>query len=397
MVKITALRQREVSGHLEHTGPFWEDWLVRPLDMYTSGRAVGDEGLAAQGEGRYALSSIFLEVHTDSELVGLAGPISQDQAFVIDRQLNGLLVGQDPLATERLWDMLYRAAVHGRKGVVMQAISAIDCALWDLKGKWAGVPVYRLLGGPLRETIPAYASTLGYSVEPAAAAQLARELVGQGYTALKWFFKYGPGAGSEGMAQNLAMARAVRAAAGEDVELMFDAWMSWDVTYATQLGAELAAVRPRWLEEPVPPDRIASNAELRRRLPFPIATGEHEYTRWGAKQLLDAGASDVLQPDIYWAGGISEVLKICTLASTYDVQVIPHGHSVHATAHLLVAQPPQLCPRIEYLLKWNEIHQHFFRTPLQPVQGRVLPPDTPGMGMELDDEKIERQRDLRWD
>jgi L-alanine-DL-glutamate epimerase-like enolase superfamily enzyme len=396
-VKITALRLREVTGQLEHAGPFWEDWLVRPLDVYTDRRAAADEGLAPRGEGRYTLSSIFLEIQTDGDLVGLAGPVAQDQAFAIDRQLQGLLIGQDPLATERLWDMLYRAAVHGRKGVVMQAISVIDCALWDLKGKWAGVPVYRLLGGPVREAIPAYASTLGYSVEPTAAAQLARDLVAQGYTALKWFFKYGPAAGSAGMAQNLALARAVRAAVGEDVELMFDAWMSWDVSYATQLGLALAEVHPRWLEEPVPPDRIASAAELRRRLPFPIATGEHEYTRWGARQLLDAGAADVLQPDIYWAGGISELVKICALASTYDVQVIPHGHSVPATAHLLYAQPPQLCPRIEYLLKWNEIHQHFFRTPLRPVQGIVVPPETPGMGMELDEDKIEQQRDVRWE
>ncbi|HWE63767.1 MAG TPA: enolase C-terminal domain-like protein [Chloroflexota bacterium] len=396
-MKITALRLRAVSGRLEHAGTFWEDWLVRPFDMYTSQHAAGDEGLIQDGEGRYRLSAIFLELRTDSDLIGLAGPIGQDQAYLIDRQLKQVIIGQDPLATERIWDMLYRAAVHGRKGVVMQAISAIDCALWDLKGKWAGVPVYRLLGGPLRETIPAYASTLGYSVEPDAAARRAQELAAQGYRAMKWFFKYGPAAGSAGMARNLALARAVRAAVGDDVDLMFDAWMSWDVAYATQLGLALAEVRPRWLEEPVPPDRIASVAELRRRLPFPTATGEHEYTRWGAKQLLDAGASDVLQPDIYWAGGISELVKICTLASTYDVQVIPHGHSTHASAHLLYAQPPQLCPFIEYLLKWNEINQHFFRTPLRPVNGVVVPPEAPGMGMELDDEKILQQQELGWD
>jgi L-alanine-DL-glutamate epimerase-like enolase superfamily enzyme len=276
----------------------------------------------------------------------------------------------------------------------MQAISCIDCALWDLKGKRFAVPVYTLLGGPLREAIPAYASALGYSVEPAAAAERARTLAAEGYTAMKWFFKYGPGAASRGMAANLAMARAVREAVGDGVDLMFDAWMSFDVPYARQFGLALAEVRPRWLEEAVPPDRIESSAELRRLLPFPLSTGEHEYTRWGARQLLDAHAADVLQPDIYWAGGISEVTKICALASTYDVQVIPHGHSTHASAHFLFAQPPQLCPLIEYLLKWNQIHQHFLRTPLQPVAGVVIPPDTPGMGMELDPAKIIHERDL---
>jgi L-alanine-DL-glutamate epimerase-like enolase superfamily enzyme len=163
------------------------------------------------------------------------------------------------------------------------------------------------------------------------------------------------------------------------------------------MGAYLADVRPRWLEEPVPPDRIQSCAALRHQLPFPIATGEHEYTRWGIKQLLDAGAADVIQPDIYWAGGISEVVKICALASTYDVAVIPHGHSSHATAHVLYAQPPQLCPYLEYLLKWNEINQFFFREQLRPVHGVVVPPDRPGLGAELDAGKIERQRELHWD
>jgi L-alanine-DL-glutamate epimerase-like enolase superfamily enzyme len=190
--------------------------------------------------------------------------------------------------------------------------------------------------------------------------------------------------------------RALRSAVGDEVELMFDCWMSWDVAYARRVGAALAEVRPRWLEEPVPPDRLENCAALRRQLPFPIATGEHEYTRWGFKQLLDAGAADVIQPDIYWAGGISETLKICTLASTYDVEVIPHGHSSHATAHLLYAQPPQLCPYLEYLLKWNAINQFFVREPLQPVNGVVVPPERPGLGMDLDEAKIEQRQDLRW-
>jgi L-rhamnonate dehydratase len=177
---------------------------------------------------------------------------------------------------------------------------------------------------------------------------------------------------------------------------MLDAWMSWDVPYLAQIAPALAEIGPRWLEEPVLPDRIASYAEIRRRVPFPIAGGEHEYTRWGCKQLLDAGAVDVLQPDIYWGGGISELLKICALASTYDVQVVPHGHSTPATAHALFAQPAQLCPYIEYLVKWNAIHQLFFRQPLKPISGRVVPPDRPGMGMELDETKIEQRREMTF-
>jgi L-alanine-DL-glutamate epimerase-like enolase superfamily enzyme len=146
-MKITALRLTEVQGTLESPDVFWEERLVRPTDVYPDLRAQGPEYLPAAGDGRYRLTQIFLEVLTDEALTGLAGPISEDQAFLLDRQLSAVVLGEDALATERIWDRLYRFAVHGRKGVVMQAISALDCALWDLKGKWAGAPVYRLLGG----------------------------------------------------------------------------------------------------------------------------------------------------------------------------------------------------------------------------------------------------------
>ena len=130
---------------------------------------------------------------------------------------------------------------------------------------------------------------------------------------------------------------------------------------------------------------------------MPIAGGEHEYTRWGLKLLMDAGAVDVLQPDIYWAGGLSELVKICALASTYDLPVVPHGHSVPATAHLIAAQPATTCPILEYLIKWNEVHQFFWKEPLRPVNGVVTVPSGPGMGMELDPEKIEAERELSWE
>lgn len=393
-MKITAIRLTEVQGRLEHDGRFWEERLVRPVDVYADQRAEGPPPITRLSDREYRVSSIFLEILTDGSLTGQSGPISADQAWIIDRQLKALVIGQDPLAIECIWDRLYRFAVHGRKGVVMQAISAIDCALWDLKGKWANAPVYQLLGGPLRDDLPAYASALGYSVRPEEAARRAREFVDQGYGATKWFFRHGPGDGKAGMELNIALARALRAAIGDGVDLMLDAWMSWDLPYLRQIAPALAEVRPRWLEEPALPDRIETYAEMRRRVPFPIAGGEHEYTRWGCKQLLDAGAVDVLQPDIYWAGGISELLKICTLASTYDVQVVPHGHSTPATAQLLFAQSAQLCPYIEYLVKWNEIHQFFFRQPLKPVNGRVIPPDRPGMGMELDETKIDQRREV---
>jgi L-alanine-DL-glutamate epimerase-like enolase superfamily enzyme len=158
----------------------------------------------------------------------------------------------------------------------------------------------------------------------------------------------------------------------------------------------IAEYRPRWIEEPVQPDRVESYARIRRASPVPIAGGEHEYTRWGLKQLMDAQAVDVLQPDIYWAGGITEMQKICALASCYDLPVIPHGHSTPASAHLIASQPAHVCPLLEYLVKWNEINQFFLRTPLKPVGGVIQVPETPGLGMDLDDSRVESRRELRW-
>jgi L-alanine-DL-glutamate epimerase-like enolase superfamily enzyme len=387
---------------MEFEEEFWEERLVRPLDLYPQHRGDGAGGLHRGDDGRYRMESIFLRVETDEGVYGTGGPVPPEQAPILATQLRPLLLGEDPLATELHWDRVYRAQVHGRKGPPMMALSALDCALWDLKGKWLGQPVYRLLGGPTRETIPAYASALGYSVEPERAAARARELVRQGWQATKWFFRHGPGSGREGIERNVAMVRALREALGPDVDLMLDAWMSWDLPYAQQVGRRIAEYRPRWLEEPTLPDKLGVYAQIRRALQplgIPVSGGEHEYTRWGLKLYLDGECVDVLQPDIYWCGGLSETLKICALASTYDVPVVPHGHSVPATCHLIAAQPPNVCPLLEYLIKWNTVHQWFLKTPVHPRNGEVAVSalDQPGLGMELDEAKILEQRELTFE
>jgi L-alanine-DL-glutamate epimerase-like enolase superfamily enzyme len=395
-VKVTEVRLHQLYGTMEYPGTFWEERLIRPIDVYPEHKAEGPPYLASPGDGRYRIEAIFIELTTNDGHTGIGGPITREQAFIIDTQFRSLIEGTDPLAIEVIWDKLYRLAVHGRKGTAMMAISAIDCALWDLKGKWANAPVYRLLGGPTRTQIPAYASMLGFSIEPERAAQRAREVIEQGYRATKWFFRDGPADGKQGVERNVALARALRQSIGDEPDLMLDAWMSWNAPYTIAMAERLAPLRPRWIEEPVMPDRIESYAEIKRISAVPIAGGEHEYTRWGLKQFLDAGAVDVLQPDIYWAGGISELLKVCAIASTYDVQVVPHGHSTPASAHLIASQSASLCPILEYLIKWNEIHQFFLKTPLKPQGGVVTLPETPGLGMELDEAKIERREFVRF-
>lgn len=395
-MKITNLRVFQVKGTMQHSGTFWEERLIRPLDIYPEHRNDGPDGRTPQDGDAVRIAACFVQVETDEGVIGIGGPITLDQAFIIETQFKTVVLGEDPRANERIWDKVYRHSVHGRKGATMMALSSLDCALWDLKGRWANAPVYRLLGGPTRTEIPAYASALGFSIEPEKAAARAKMFVEQGYRATKWFVRNGPADGPEGMRRNLELLRTLREAVGPNVDIMIDCWMSWDVPYAIRMARQFEEYRPRWIEEPVLPDKVQSYAEIRRNVNIPVAGGEHEYTRWGIHNLLVAGACDVLQPDIYWAGGITETLKICAIASAYDIPVIPHGHSTPATAHLIASQAPNLCPLLEYLVKWNAIHQYFLKTPLHPQNGKVTLPDAPGLGMDLDESKFEEQRDLHW-
>jgi L-alanine-DL-glutamate epimerase-like enolase superfamily enzyme len=394
-MKITGIRCRHLVGTLDFPGIFGEERLCRPIDIYPRHRAEDAVYAERIAENKYRMRSVFVEIDTDADITGVAGPISLGVAQIIMAEFKDLLLGEDPRAGELLWDKMYRLAVHGRKGPTMMAISTLDCALWDIRGKWADAPVYRLLGGPTREHIPAYASMLGFSVEPERAAERAREYAGRGYKAQKWFFRASPAEGLASIERNVALVKAVREAMGDESDLMLDCWMSWDLRYAKLMAPRIAPYHPRWLEEPVLPDKYEICAEIRRAMPFPVSNGEHEYTRWGFRRLLEVGAQDVLQPDIFWAGGISETVKICALASAYDIEVIPHGHSTHATAHLIASQPPNLCPIQEYLVNWNIVNQFFLKDKIEPVNGYIEIPQQPGLGLEIDEDLVEEETLLR--
>jgi len=304
------------------------------------------------------------------------------------------VVGRDPMAIEKIWDLLLRRNRHSRSGYYMMAMSALDCALWDLKGKALGVPVYRLLGGPVQEEVPAYASMLGFSLQSGALAARAREYRDMGYQAQKWFFRWGPGAGGEGAARNVEMVRALREAVGEQTALMFDAFNSWDLPYAVDVGRRIAPFRPAWIEEPVPIERINALRTIRESTGVPVATGEHVYTRWQVKDLLDARAVDVIQADPDWCGGISELVKIAALCSAHDIPVCPHGHSLHAALHVAAACPHPVLPQVEFLILHQRSKQRFMKGYLEPASGRIRPPDAPGLGIELDPAKVSSRREL---
>jgi L-alanine-DL-glutamate epimerase-like enolase superfamily enzyme len=391
-MQIADLRLFEVRG--AWTGPTFPpgNRQARALDLYPEFNQFPHEETLASAPQR--LGAIYVEILTDADSSGLFGPIERSQVFVIKQMLRPFLIGRDPLATELLLDQMMRLDRHGRSGMFMTAISAVDCAMWDLKGKAWGQPVYRLLGGPTRPAVPAYASLLGFSTEPEQAAELARSYQAQGFSAQKWFFRHGPADGSQGIERNLALAAALRAALGPHYRLMFDAFMGWDLPYAIEMARALAPLHPTWLEEPVPPERVGALRQVRQAAGVPIATGEHVYTRWQVKELLVGEAVDVVQADPDWTGGISELVKICALASAFEVPVIAHGHSLLPALHVAAAQSPQTVPMVEYLVRYQE-HKQFFHAPIyRPLNGAVGLPELPGLGLVLDEAKIDAREDL---
>lgn len=396
-MKITAVRARRLTGTLEYPGEFREERQARPIDLLASEIEItggGPPPTPRVGEGRYRMEAIFLEIDTDEGVTGRAGTISEESARMITGWAPAL-IGRDPFATELLWDALYRWQTNARKGPGMMAISAIDNALWDIKGRALGQPVYRLLGGPTRPEVPLYASMLGYSLEPRRVHDRVQEYVDLGFPGQKWFFRHGPAEGRDGMRRNLQLVETVREAAGPDYDIMFDAWKSWDVPYAVAMAREMEQYDVRWLEEPVMPDRISGYAEIRSASAIPISGGESEFTRWGAQALLDAGAVDILQPDVFIAGGISELMKIGTLASVANVQMLPHARA-NVSVHLAAALPPDVTPWQEDLVKSSVTNEFFLAVPPRREHGSMLLPEAPGLGMDLDPSKIETDEALSF-
>lgn len=394
-MKIEDVGLCRVSGQWRGSGLPHGSRQCQALDVYPEFNDAGGRSGRASGELR-RISAIYLEIRADDGTTGVFGPIQRSQAFVIHEHLRGFLLGRDPLATEALQDQMLRMNRHGRSGLFMTGVSPVDCALWDLKGKALGLPIYRILGGPTRDAVPAYASMLGFSTDPAAAAARASEYKAMGFTAQKWFFRHGPGDGHGGQLSNVAMAQAAREAVGDGYPLMFDAFMGWTVQYATEMARLLEPVRPTWLEEPVPPERVGELRRIRQAARVPIATGEHVYTRWQTKELLVAEAVDFLQNDPDWTGGITELVKVCALASAFETPVVAHGHSLLAALHVAASQSPVTVPYVEYLIQGQASKQYFHRPIYTPSEGLVSLPDLPGLGLVLDDDKIERREELSF-
>ena len=309
------------------------------------------------------------------------------------------LVGQDAFATERHWQTIYNTfRDQGQKGLVVTALSGLDIALWDLKGRLWGQPIHRLMGGPLRQDVQAYATgtyrrgtddPITYITEEVA------DYVRQGFSAVKLKIGFG-------VEEDAKLIAAVRETIGPRIGLMLDANHGFDAIEAIALGRKVAHLDIGWFEEPVVPDDLDSYVEVRRGQPIPVAGGECEFTRWGFREVFTRRAIDIIQPDTCAAGGLSECKKIADMATAFGVRYIPHvwGCGVGlAAAMQLLAVLPHTPPRhrpIEPLLEFDRsehpFRQAILKTPLEHVGGVVRVPDGPGLGIEVNREAIERFR-----
>lgn len=336
-----------------------------------------------------------VEVETDDGIIGIGNVALAPRIAkqIIDQYLSPLVLGHDPFDYEYLWQRMYRSTLAwGRKGIAMAAISAIDIALWDIMGKATKRPVFKLLGGRTKEKIPCYASKL-YRTDLAEMQREAQSYIDQGFNAVKMRFGYGPKDGPAGVRKNIESVEAVREVIGPDIDLMLECYMGWNLEYAKRILPKLERFEPRWLEEPVIADDIDGYAELNQLTSIPISGGEHEFTSYGFRQLLDKRAVSVIQYDTNRVGGITAAHKINALAEAYSVPVIPHAgqmHNYHLTMSTLASPMSEYFP-VHDVEVGNELFYYIFEGDPTPVNGFIdLDDNLPGLGLSLSDKYLDQ-------
>lgn len=391
-MEITDINATNVST--DSWGEFVEFPLVTIMSKYDEYNNADGDNPQARRKWMGPVGDVVVEVETDAGITGVGHGNWATGAIntIIDETLSKLVIGEDPGQREKLWDMMYRATIpFGRKGAAIEAISAVDLALWDIAGKEAGKPVYELLGGPVTDEIPCYASNL-HPVDHATLEQEALDYAEKGFDAMKLRFRYGPEAGRRGMKENEKIVKTVRDAVGDEIEIAGDAYMGWSVRYAKKMVQRLEPYDMAWVEEPIIPDDIAGYAEVREAAPMPISGGEHEFTRWGHKELLEREAVDILQPDIHRCGGLTELQRIDAMASARDVPVIPHSGT---NPHLHFIAASTNAPMAEYfpIPEWYKERKDedkdstyadaIYANPPQATDGTIPLPDSVGLSTEL--------------
>jgi len=372
-VRASVIRGGGADYH-DQQGAHWiDDHIATPMSRYPEFRQ------SRRSFGINVLGTLVVEIEAADGTVGFAVTTGgEPAAYIVEKHLARFLEGRDPTQIEKIWDQMYFSTqYYGRKGLVVNAISCVDLALWDLLAKLRGEPVYQLLGGAVRDELVFYAT----GARPDIAKQL-------GFIGGKLPLHHGPAEGAEGFAKNLAMLEDMRGKVGDDFWLMLDCWMSLDLNYAIRLAEGAQDFGLKWIEEALSPDDYWGYAELKRNTPpgMLVTTGEHEATRWGFRMLMEMECCDIIQPDVGWCGGITELQKISAMADSRGVMVIPHGSSVYSY-HFVITRHNS--PFAEFLMMAPEadkvvpmFHPQLIGEPV-PVNGRLKLSDKPGFGVEL--------------
>jgi L-rhamnonate dehydratase len=379
-IKISAVELWQVTGDAKRYDAYLEE-------EYPKGGMVRPPPPAGQPAVPVVPSRIYLKIVTDGGLEGFYGP--HDQNIVDEVVKIRSVVGMDPFAIDTVWESLVTGD-NRYTGTYMFGVSAITNTLWDMKGKLCGLPVYKLLGGS-RKLVDCYATTIGMPVNTIdVIAEGAARVKKCGFKAQKWFPTLGPADGPAGFDFNVLMMKTLREVCGEDYDIMIDGLTRWDLPYGIKWCKAVEQYKPRWLEEPFQTySQIDTLPRLRQTTTVPIATGEHNYNRWEFNELIKAGAADILEPDPEWAGGISELTRICALASAAGLKVSPHHMKLNALSHLVASQPPAVCPIIENRHSMSMGTLYFEKNPIgHNGNSQIQLSDRPGFGIELDESKI---------
>ncbi|MBZ5762654.1 mandelate racemase/muconate lactonizing enzyme family protein [Rhizobium sp. VS19-DR104.2] len=335
---------------------------------------------------------MLVEIVCDDGTIGWGeclGPARPNAAVVA--AYTSRLIGADPLETEKIWAVLYNALRdQGQRGLSITALSGIDIALWDIKGKHFGVPISTLLGGRFRKSVRAYATG---SFKRDGVDRIEDNANEMGTHAKAGFHAVKIKIGFD-VEEDLRVIRAVREAIGPHTRLMIDANHGYDVIEAVSLGKRAAEYGIDWFEEPVVPEQLGAYRAVRAGQPIPVAGGETWHTRWGMQEPIKSRAIDIIQPDLCGVGGITEARRIADMAALHGVRVVPHvwGTAVHIAAALqfmasMIPNPVRVNP-IEPILEFdrtdNPFRQAVITTPIEHVDGVVAIPDGPGLGIEID-------------